>query len=69
MDYYYQQHHTSRTPEKGAHSPTWPNGLIINIMKHLAPLPEKNAYSPSWLNGPIINIIRERSANIQGTFS
>jgi len=23
---------TSRTPEEGAHSPSWPNGLIIIII-------------------------------------
>jgi hypothetical protein len=24
---------TSRTPEEGAHSPSWPNGLVILLLK------------------------------------
>jgi hypothetical protein len=27
---------TSRTPEEGAHSPSWPNGLVIIIIYHIS---------------------------------
>jgi hypothetical protein len=40
---------TSRTPQEGAHSPSWPNGLNIIIIIIIIII--SNAYSLSWPNG------------------
>jgi hypothetical protein len=52
---------TSYTPEEGAHSPSWPNGLIIIIVLigilsddavdvNTSHTPEEGIHSPSWPN-------------------
>jgi hypothetical protein len=45
---------TFRTPEVGAHSPSWPNGLVIIIIVIIFII---IIYSSSWPNGLIIIII------------
>jgi hypothetical protein len=46
---------TSRAPEEGAHSPSWPNGLVIIVI--ITSEHESASLSPSQLNGLIIIII------------
>jgi hypothetical protein len=44
---------TSRTPEEGAHSPIWPNGLVI-IIRELKVEVARTKFLVIWFIAPLV---------------
>jgi hypothetical protein len=42
----------SRTPDEGAHSPTWSNGLILLVLTAISPLPWQSKLKQSRIAHP-----------------